>query len=404
MVALVSEIRRGLTGSRALFVLVTIALLAPIVSGSLARAIASSEKEDDSFYREFSVFTEVLEHIRKRYVEETDLDALFAGAFDGAVDALDPMATYVPAASASSYRAALERVVERSGLQLVRERGFLFVVAVASGSPGDLAGFKSGDILSQLDGRSTRLMPLWKAQMTLAGEIGTVVSAQVLRQGQMMELEVTLGEFEPTQPTVEMREGVAIVRLGRFDPELVEQLESLLGTPEVAASGRLILDLRSAAGGAVSTAVAAADLFVDGALGALREREAVIETFDSSKANVWQPGRLVLVTNRGSQGASEVFAVLLEQLAGAVSVGGGTFGHAGRSASKTLSSGGELYYTDAFYVAPDGTVLNESLAPDVRVTASSRRLAEADRSLEDLVIDRAIEVALEDAGAVEEAA
>lgn len=394
MVALVSDNGRGLTGSRALFVLLTLGLLAPIATGSLTRAIASSEEKDDSFYREFSVFTEVLEHIRKRYVEDTDLDALFVGAFDGAVDALDPMATYVPADSAASYRETLARGFERSGLLLVRDRGFLFVVGVASGSPGDVAGLKSGDILSQLDGRSTRLMPLWRAQMTLGGELGGLVPMQVLRQGQMMEIELTLGEFEAEKPQVEMRDGVAIVHLGPFQAGLADELASLLQTPEVAESKRLILDLRSAAGGDVSTALAAADLFVDGSLGELRERDEVVEAFVSSKPNLWE-GRLVLVVNRGSQGASEVFAVLLEQLAGAVLVGGDTFGHAGRSASKTLSSGGALFYTDAFYVAPDGTVLNESLQPDVRVTGSSRRLAEADRSLEDLALDRAIEVALE---------
>ena len=36
---------------------------APIATGSLRRAIASGEEKQDSFYREFSVFTEVLEHI-----------------------------------------------------------------------------------------------------------------------------------------------------------------------------------------------------------------------------------------------------------------------------------------------------------------------------------------------------
>ena len=36
-----------LTGSRALFVLITILLLAPIATGSLTRAIASSDDKDD---------------------------------------------------------------------------------------------------------------------------------------------------------------------------------------------------------------------------------------------------------------------------------------------------------------------------------------------------------------------
>ncbi len=393
MVALVPDDRSRLTGSRALFVLITVLLLAPIASGSLTRAIASGEDKDDSFYREFSVFTEVLEHIRKRYVEETRLDDLFAGAFDGAADALDPMATYVPVDSVTSYREALSHGARRSGLQLVRERGILFVVGVAPGSPGDIAGLKSGDILSKLNGRSTRLTPLWKAQVIFTGEPGTKIALDVLRQGQPMEFDLILGKFELEEPSVVMREGVAILRITQFEPGLVEQLESLLETPEVATSGRLILDLRSVAGGDIGTALAAADLFVDGRLGELRERTEVVETYASVRERVWD-GRLVLLTDRGSQGASEVFAVVLKQLAEAATVGARTFGHAGRTVSRQLADGAELYYTDAFYVAPDGTVLNGGLSPDYRVTGSSLRLSDADRSFDDLVIERAIGIVL----------
>ena len=391
------------TGSRALFVLISVLLLAPIATGSLTRAIASSDDKKDSFYREFAVFTEVLEHIRKRYVEETVLDELFAGAFDGAADALDPMATYVPADSVARYREALGHGIQRTGLQLVRDRGFLFVVGVAPGSSGDEVGLKSGDIVSKLNGRSTRLLPLWEARVMLGGEVGTKVAIEVLRQGQTKDFELTLREFETEEPNVEMREGVAIVQIGQFEPGLVERLEELLSTPEVAKNGRLILDLRSIAGGSVDIALAAADLFVDGALGELRERTEVVETFTSSRERIWN-GRLVLLTNRGSQGASEVFAVVLKQLAEAVTVGGGTFGHAGRSASRTLSGGGEFFYTDAFYVTPDGTMLNQTLAPDSAVTGSSRRLGDADRSLDELIIERAIEVALEPEAAQKKAA
>ncbi|MCP4202492.1 MAG: PDZ domain-containing protein [bacterium] len=398
------ESRGRLTGSRALFVLVTVVLLAPVATGSLTRAIASGEDKEDSFYREFTVLTEVLEHIRKRYVEETGLDALFAGAFDGAADALGPMATYVPEDSVATYREALAHGIRRSGLQLVRERGILFVVGVAPGSPGAEAGLRSGDILSKLNGRSTRLTPLWEAQVIFAGEPGTELAIDVLRQGQPMEFELKLGEFEPEGPTVEIREGVALLRITHFEPGLVEQLESLLESPEVvASSGRVILDLRSVAGGDFGTALAAADLFVDGELGELRGRSEVVETYASARESIWS-GRLVLLTDRGSQGASEVFAVVLRQLAEAATVGGGTFGHAGRTTSRTLSDGAELYYTDAFYVAPDGTVLDAGLSPDYRVTGSSLRLSDTDRSFDDLVIERAIDIARGEEQAEKEAA
>ncbi len=377
-------------GSRALFVLATVLVLAPIASGSLTRAIAGAD-ETDSFYREFSVFTEVLKQIRDRYVEETDLDRLFSGAFDGTADGLDPLATYVPEANVGRYREALALGARRSGLLVVRERGFLYVVGVTPGGPGADAGFESGDIISKLGGRSTRLTPLWEARVLLAGEPGTVVPVQVLRQGQTVDLELSLGDLTGEELDLRIHDGVPILRVSQFEPGMVESLETLLSLGDLAGTGRLILDLRSIAGGDLSVAFAAADLLVDGEFGELRERGETIERLASRRPAVWR-GRLVVLTNRGSQGASEVFAVLLRRLAAAQLVGGSTFGHAGNTAQRTLSNGAELYFTGSFFVSPDGEVLNEAVEPDLRVTGATRSLSEADLSLDDLVLERAIGV------------
>ncbi|MFQ5525733.1 MAG: S41 family peptidase [Thermoanaerobaculia bacterium] len=379
--------------SRALFVLVTVLVLAPIAAGSLSRAIAGGD-DGDSFYREFHVFTEVLQHIRDRYVEKTDLDRLFAGAFDGSADALDPMATYVPADEVARYREARAAGAARSGLQIVRERGILYVVGVIPDSPAAEAGFESGDIISKLAGHSTRLTPLWEAHAALVAEAGTVISTEVLRQGQTLAIELTLSEYEATGLRLETRDGIPILRISAFDATLLEPLERLLVEGEPSERRGLIVDLRGIAGGDLETAFAAADLFVDGELGTLRKRDETVEVFVSKRAAVWT-GSLVLLTNRGSQGASEVFAALLRQIVGARLVGGSTFGHAGRTGSRMLSDGAELYYTDAFFVAPDGTVIDESLAPDLQVNGASRSLSEADLSLDDLVLERALGVVQE---------
>ncbi len=397
-----SESPKRFANSRALLVLITLLLLLPVAGGTLARAFAGADDED-SFYREYSVFTEVFEYIRDHYVEETSLDRLFAGAFDGTADALDPLATYVPASDVERYRQVLDLGGGRSGLQVVRERGILYVVGVAPDSPGAEAGLKSGDILSKLDSRSTRLMPLWQAQVMLAAEPDATLPIQVLRQGQTLELELTMVEFPAPDPVVEARDGVRLVRIPQFGPTLVEQLEKLLQSPDLAGRESIILDVRSVAGGDAGSALAAADLFVEGQLGELRERDRVVEEYISQREPVWR-GRLVLLTNRGSQGASELFAAILRQRAGAQLVGAGTFGHAGRRASKTLSNGAELYYTDAFYVAPDGTSLSEALMPDLRVNGSSRSLSEVDLSLEELVIERAIGLVREQEAAERKAA
>ncbi len=85
--------------SRVVFLLVSAALVLPILAGTLLRAAEKHDAapKEDSFYKYLSVFSEVLGLVRQSYVDEPDMGALMSGALDGATDALDPFSLYVPA-------------------------------------------------------------------------------------------------------------------------------------------------------------------------------------------------------------------------------------------------------------------------------------------------------------------
>ena len=90
--------------SRILFFLFSLAVLLPIISGTLSRAATDQPADDDALSKHLSVFSEVMSLIRRAYVEETSIDELLAGALEGATDALDPLSTFVPADSLGAYR------------------------------------------------------------------------------------------------------------------------------------------------------------------------------------------------------------------------------------------------------------------------------------------------------------
>ncbi len=72
-------------------------------------------------------------------------------------------------------------------------------------------------------------------------------------------------------------------------------------------------------------------------------------------------------------------------------VGEPTFGHAGRQRAVALSTGGELFLTDAFYTGPDEAPLQSSLEPELQVTEANRNLSEADVPLRELILKRGLE-------------
>lgn len=374
---------------RKLFFLLSLALVVPLLSVGLGRAMAESSGED-SLYKQLSVFSEVLHLIRRAYVDEVAPEMLLAAALDGAADALDPMSTFVPAESLTTYAAAREIGAGHSGLTVIKERGITLVVAVAHGSPGGAAGVEGRDALVKIDGESTRRMPLWKIQSILAGEPGTSLAIEVMRRGQPEEMQLELAAYPRTPASLVEHEGAAALRLHDCEPATVGEVEKALSQLAEGGDERLLVDLRGLAGGDPSLAYDMAEFFVDGPLGALRDRGGEIESFAGAAPPLWQ-GPLVVLIDRGTMGCAEVLATVLRQSGGAQLVGLPSRGHAGRMEMLTLSNGAGLLTTGAFFAGNDGEPLSQALEPDTRVGDAARE-SDDDAPPADLILERGLEL------------
>jgi carboxyl-terminal processing protease len=377
--------------SRVAFLLLSSLLVLPILAGTILRAAQDKDAAgDDSLYKYLSVFSEVLGLVRQAYVEEPDTGALMAGALDGTTDALDPFSLYVPADHVAGYLAATSGGESHSGVSLVKEHGVAYVVAVEKGSPGAVAGVQVGDVVAKVDGRTTRVMPLWELQERLASKPGTKVAMEMIRIGEPVELTLDLKPFEPPPAGLDKVEGASLLRIPTFDRETAAEVRGALERLASSGGDRLLVDLRGVAAGDAEAAYATAELFAGGDLGALAGRAGAVAAFTGKAAPLWR-GKTIVLVDRGTVGAAEVFATVLRQKAGAELVGERTYGHAGRQASVELSSGGRLFFTDAFYTGPDRKPLNEALKPDLLVDERSRTYLEKDVPMSELILKRGID-------------
>lgn len=392
---------------RLAFVALSLVVVLFVVAGSIKATGSRAQDEDgsDSLYKYLAVFTEVLSLVDRAYVDETKVDELMTGAFEGATDALDPFSLYVPADRVDAYLAASAVGSRRSGLLVLKDRGVVFLAAVEKGSPAEKAGLARGDILSQLQGRSTRGMPLWEIRMVLAGEVGTEVEVERLRLGQQEKVKLVLAEFQPSGVVLEQKRGLAVLTIHGFHPETPTDVAASLETlaagsatlPGLVATDKLLIDLRGVAGGEEATAYRVAELFATGELGALKAREKTLETFKAGREPLWQ-GKLAVLVDQGTQGPAEVLATVLHQARGAKLVGTETFGHSGRLGMVELSNGARLQITDAFFTGPDQKPIIEGLTPDVEVrlrfgaAGSGAAGTEEQKPVEDPVLERGLEV------------
>jgi carboxyl-terminal processing protease len=377
--------------SRIAFLVLSAALVLPILAGTLLRAAGEKEKgtEEDSFYKYLSVFSEVLGLVRQAYVDEPDTRALMSGALDGTTDALDPFSLYVPADQLANYQQAQSVGRHYSGLALLKERGVAYVVAVEKGSPAAQAKVQVGDIVAKIDNRSTRLMPLWEMQELLARRPGTHVPFELIRVGETVQAAFDLKPFDPPPVTTEDVQGATLLRIPSFSPGTPDDVRKALQKAGPRAAGKLLVDLRGVASGEPGVAYEVAELFTSGDLGVLSGRGNTIQSFTGKNAPLYQ-GRIVILVDHGTLGASEVFASVLRQKAKAELVGERTFGHAGRQGMADLSSGGRLLFTDAFYTGPDKKPLKEALKPDLVIDERSRTYLEKDVPIGDLILKHGV--------------
>jgi carboxyl-terminal processing protease len=375
--------------SRVIFFLISAVFVFPILAGTLLQAADRQEPEEDSFYKYLAIFSEVLGMIRQAHVDEPNMSALMAGALDGTTDALDPFSLYIPAGQVEGYLEARAVGRRHTGLTLLKESGVAYVVTVEKGSPAGLAGVQPGDLISKVDGRSTRLMPLWEIQEVMAGKPGTKVELDLLRLGEAAKASFELKPFEAPAPSLETLERAVMLRIPNFDGETAAQVREILARPEVKSNGRLLVDLRGVSVGEASEAYTTAGLFAGGDLGALVRRGKEVEAFTGQLAPSWK-GKMVVLVDRGTLGPGEIFATVLRQKGVAELVGERTFGYAGRQEMAELSSGGRLLITGAFYAGPDRKPLNESLKPDLLVNERSRTFLEREVPMTELILRRGV--------------
>ena len=88
-------------------------------------------------FRALTVYSEVLEHIQRDYVDDPNMHAVTNGSLHGLLDSLDPQSAYL---SPLEYKDFKEKSASNppaeTGLALTRRFGYIGVIGVLPDSPG----------------------------------------------------------------------------------------------------------------------------------------------------------------------------------------------------------------------------------------------------------------------------
>ena len=346
----------------------TLLVILMLIGGLLGKSTAS-----DGPYRQLAVYSEVLSRIRSDYVEEPDLKSVTVGALHGLLESLDPFSSYLSPEQYARYQKRKTQGNADLGLVLSKRFGYVAIISAIPGGPAARGGLQGGDIIEAIDGDSTREMSLEEVKTVLAGKPGSSVTLSVVRvrrgEPQKMVLKREVVAAPPvTRKMVEA--GIGYLNIDGFPQgrarEIAAHAQQLLN----AGAERLVLDARGAAEGEIAEGIAAANLFIDhGLITYLQGQKYPRQNFPADPALATVRVPVVVLVNRATAGAGEVFAsAILENGRGDV-VGEKTYGVGSVQKLIPLDDGSALLLSVAKYYTPGGKAIQDTgVTPNVAVT------------------------------------
>jgi len=300
--------------------------------------------------------------------DKIDAETLAQGAIRGMVEALgDPYTAYLDTAAYELSLRSLEGKIEGIGAYVAAEDGLIVVIAPIADSPADKAGIKAGDVILEVDGRSTSGMSLVEVVLNVQGPKGTVVTLLILHEGETEPEEITIVRAEIELPSIrfEMRGDIAYINITHFSERTAGELSPVLQEVNQQASG-IILDLRRNPGGLLEAVVDVAGFFLrEGVVIDVVDSEGNHATSSVKPSEVTTDLPLVVLVDGYSASGSEVLAGALQDHKRATVAGAKTFGKGSVNLLHQLKGGSGLYITNARWLTPNGRLIEgEGLYPD----------------------------------------
>jgi carboxyl-terminal processing protease len=349
---------------------------------------------------------EVADMLRKRYehvakrMDQSKPEDVFEAFMNAFVLSLDPHSNYFSARNSEEYNIQMSLSYEGIGASLQLTDDYVTVIDVIAGGPAAVSGKLSANdrITAVGEGKTGDLVDVigWRLDdvvQKIRGPGGTVVRLQLLPAGAAPGTAQKVVEFTRNRVSLEAqashkamrtvtRNGrdvkIGIITVPSFYQDYdasragakdfrstTRDVQRLIGELRKDGAETLIMDLRANGGGYLPEAESLTGLFIDrGPVVQLRDTTGRIEVDDDPDPAIFYSGPLIVLVDRFSASASEIFAGAIQDYGRGLIIGQQTYGKG------TVQNAHPLNYT-IFGRKPELGQLNVTIGKYYRVTGES---------------------------------
>ena len=331
-------------------------------------------KNNDEFYKKIDLFGEVLDKVKKEYVDEIDESGVIDAAINGVLQSLDPYSAYMNPELFKSMQTETKGEFGGLGIEVGMEAGVIKVISPIDDTPASKAGIKAGDYIVEIDDEQVQGKTLMEAVKLMRGPVGSEISLTIRRKGVKSSINKIIKreiiEIKSVQTKI-IKNNIGYLRLKSFNSNSSKQLrEEIIKFEKKNKPNSYILDLRNNPGGLLTQAINVVDFFLEnGEIVSTRGRKAIENRrFFAKKGDRVRGKPLIILINNGSASASEIVAGALKDHKRAILLGEKTYGKGSVQSIIPLSDGGGIRLTISKYYLPSGKSISEiGVEPDILV-------------------------------------
>ena len=257
-------------------------------------------------------------------------------------------------------------------IQVDDKTKYVSVENVIPDGPADKAGIEQDDLITTIDGASTKGMTLDVASSKLRGKEGTRVTLTLSRDGAAMASPLTITRAKIHQLSVyeKMLPGkIGYVAVTVFGRTTGDELNTALERLQRDGARALVLDLRDNGGGYLESAVSVSSKFIpSGPIVSVESRASNVTTLDADDTAI-PPVPLAVLVNGYTASASEITSGAIQDSSVGTIVGTKTFGKGVVQTIVPLPDGSAIKVTTARYLTPRNRDINHlGITPDIVVS------------------------------------
>ncbi len=312
--------------------------------------------------KNLDIFATLYKEVNTYYVDDIQPAKFMRTGIDAMLGSLDPYTNFISEADIEGYRFQTTGKYGGIGANIQKHGDLTVIGEPYEGFAAYKAGLVAGDIILEIDGKTTKGKTTEDISKVLKGAPGTEVKLLIQRPGEKSTMLKTVTREEIIIKSVPyygmLNDDIGYIKLSQFTERCGKEVSDALKDLESKHTLKgIVFDLRGNPGGLLNEAVNVANVFIDKGVKIVSTKGKVSEwnkDYTSINPPVDMNIPLIILANGGSASASEIVAGCVQDLDRGVVIGQKTFGKGLVQTTRQLSYGTQLKVTTAHYYTPSG--------------------------------------------------